>query len=55
LIGPEITPATVANTEALEDLIRNGRGAMPPVGKGWDDSEVQAVIEYLQEEKPSGG
>ncbi|HKG09573.1 MAG TPA: cytochrome c oxidase subunit II, partial [Gaiellaceae bacterium] len=54
LIGPEITAATVANTEALEDLVRNGRGAMPPVGKGWEDSQVQAVIEYLQKKKPSG-
>jgi len=54
LIGPEITAATVANTEALEDLVRNGRGAMPPVGEGWEDSQVQAVIEYLRKKKPSG-
>jgi cytochrome c oxidase subunit 2 len=55
LIGPEITAAAVANEEAIEDLIRNGRGAMPPVGKGWENKQVQAVISYLQKEKPSGG
>jgi len=55
LIGPEITAATVANTEAMEELIRNGRGAMPPVGEGWNDQQLKAVIAYLQKEKPSGG
>jgi cytochrome c oxidase subunit II len=55
LIGPEITAAAAENEQAIEDLIRNGRGAMPAVGKGWEDKQVQAVIAYLQQEKPSGG
>jgi cytochrome c oxidase subunit 2 len=55
LIGPAITPAAVANTEALEDLIRNGRGGMPAVGKGWEDHQLQALIEYLKTEQSSGG
>jgi cytochrome c oxidase subunit 2 len=55
LIGPPITPAAVENEEALEDLIRNGRGAMPPVGKGWEDSQMQALIAYLQTRDSVGG
>jgi mono/diheme cytochrome c family protein len=39
----------------MEELIRNGRAAMPPVGEGWNDQQLKAVIAYLQKEKPSGG
>ncbi len=54
LIGPPITPAVVENAEALEDLIRNGRGGMPAVGKGWEDNQLQALIEYLAAEDSGG-
>jgi cytochrome c oxidase subunit II len=49
LIGPPITPAAVENEEALEDLIRNGRGDMPAVGRDWEERQMQALIAYLQE------
>lgn len=54
LIGPPLTEAAVANTEGLEELLRNGRGGMPAVGKGWDDRQVRALIAYLQAEGASG-
>jgi cytochrome c oxidase subunit 2 len=49
LIGPPLTPAAVQNEEALEDLIRNGRGNMPAVGRDWEERQMQALIAYLQE------
>ena len=55
LIGPPITPAAVENAEALEDLIRNGRGGMPAVGRDWSDQQMQALIEYLKAVQPRGG
>jgi cytochrome c oxidase subunit II len=55
LIGPPITPAAVANVQAVEELIHSGRRTMPAVGKGWDDRQLRALIEYLKAEGPSGG
>jgi cytochrome c oxidase subunit 2 len=55
LIGPALTEASVANTENVERLVHNGGRAMPAVGKGWDDRQLRALIEYLQEEGGGGG
>ena len=55
LIGPPLTEAVVENTEALEQLLRDGRDEMPPVGRGWDDAQVDALIAYLQAGTPNGG
>jgi cytochrome c oxidase subunit II len=55
LIGPPLTEAAVANTDAIEQLLREGRGQMPAVGRGWDDAQVEALIAYLQAETSSGG
>jgi cytochrome c oxidase subunit II len=55
LIGPQITAAAVENEEAIEDLVRNGRGGMPAVGRDWEDQQMQALIAYLQERAPDGG
>jgi cytochrome c oxidase subunit II len=54
LIGPPITPAAVENEEAIEDLIENGRGEMPAVGRGWEEQQRDAVIAYLQAGEPNG-
>jgi mono/diheme cytochrome c family protein len=45
----------VENEEALEDLIRNGRGDMPAVGRDWEERQMQALIAYLQEGDVLGG
>jgi cytochrome c oxidase subunit 2 len=55
LIGPPITAAAVENDEAIEALVRNGRGGMPAVGRDWGDNQMQALLAFLQEEAPSGG
>jgi cytochrome c oxidase subunit 2 len=54
LIGPPLTPAAVENTENLENILQNGRGQMPPVGRDWEEQQTQAVIEYLQAGEPDG-
>jgi cytochrome c oxidase subunit II len=53
LIGPPLTEAAVSNTDAVEQVLEEGRGEMPPVGKDWDEAQVEAVIEYLQAEDGS--
>ena len=39
---------------AIDEVVRNGRGEMPPVGKDWTERQMDALIEYLDEELLSG-
>jgi len=56
LIGPPLEGnATIADKEQLEQLLENGKNAMPPVGRGWDDRQTEALIAYVQKEFASGG
>ena len=56
LIGPPLEGnATLADREQLEQLLENGKNAMPPVGRGWDDVQTDALVAYLQQEFVSGG
>ena len=53
--APQIAGSPVlADREALEEIVRNGRGAMPAVGSGWSEEQVDALIAYLRESPPSG-
>ena len=48
-VGPPLAGNTIlADREALEELVRNGRGAMPAVGQGWTDREVDALHAYTR-------
>jgi cytochrome c oxidase subunit II len=48
LIGPSLRSSTVVgDPEALRNLLENGQGEMPPVGKGWDDRQLRALIAYV--------
>ena len=48
--GPKIAgTALVSDPQAVEGVIRNGFGKMPPVGRDWDDSEMTAITTYLKE------
>lgn len=48
--GPQIAgSALVQDPEAVEKLVREGRGAMPPVGKDWGDDEMNALTDYLEQ------
>ena len=55
-IAPRIGGSpTLSDREALEDIVRNGRGDMPAVGSEWSDEQIDALIAYLRESPPSGG
>ena len=49
-VGPALAGnALVENAEAVEEVVRNGRGAMPPVGGDWGERQMSALTEYLAE------
>ena len=49
LIGPGFTSASVGDPEAVEQVVRNGRGRMPVVGEEWEDFHMEALTDYLSE------
>jgi cytochrome c oxidase subunit 2 len=54
-IGPRLAGSVaLADPDAVETLIRNGRRAMPAVGSGWTEAQVDALTGYLKENPPSG-
>jgi cytochrome c oxidase subunit 2 len=56
LIGPTLRGnPTLADPRALGELVRNGRGAMPAVGRGWSDDQVRSLVEYTQRFAEGGG
>jgi cytochrome c oxidase subunit 2 len=49
--APEYAPTIAGNplladATGLRDVVENGRGRMPPVGKDWTERELQALIEF---------
>jgi cytochrome c oxidase subunit II len=49
LIGPSLQGnSTLADPERLRDLLENGKGKMPPVGKGWTPHELAELTAYLK-------
>ena len=49
-IGPRIAgSALLAQSSALEDLIRKGKNRMPAVGKEWGAEQMDSTIAYLKE------
>jgi mono/diheme cytochrome c family protein len=54
-IGPRIAGSpTLTDPEDLGNLVRSGRGAMPAVGADWTAAQVEALVDYLTENPPSG-
>ncbi len=54
-IGPRIAGSIVlADPEAVEEIVENGRRTMPAVGSGWTDEQIDALTAYLQESPPGG-
>ena len=55
-IGPTLAGnSTLADREALEAIVRRGRGEMPPVGQTWSDRQVGALFRYVRREFATGG
>jgi mono/diheme cytochrome c family protein len=54
-IGPQLSGnQLLADTEAVEQVVRNGRNQMPPVGKDWGERQMEALTDYLEEELLGG-
>ena len=48
--GPKICGnATLSDPNALENLLRNGKNKMPPVGATWDDTTMTSATRYLKD------
>jgi cytochrome c oxidase subunit II len=50
--APEYAPniagsPALADPQRVESLLRDGFRRMPPVGRGWTDGEVQALVDYV--------
>src|SRR6266508_5161290 len=46
--GPQISNnSLLIQTQGLEQLLRNGRGKMPPVARGWNDEQLRMLEKYL--------
>jgi cytochrome c oxidase subunit 2 len=49
LIGPSLQGnSTLADPERLKDLLENGKGKMPAVGKDWSPHELAELTAYLK-------
>ncbi len=54
-IGPRLQGnQIVGDAAAVEQVVRNGRDEMPPVGKDWEDRQMTALTKYLEEELVGG-
>jgi cytochrome c oxidase subunit 2 len=55
-IGPRLQGnALLDDVKAVELVIREGRGEMPPVGRDWEKRQMDALTAYLKQEVRSGG
>jgi cytochrome c oxidase subunit 2 len=56
LIGPPLKGnGTIAQRKQLVQLLENGKNAMPPVGRGWNQRQIDRLVEYVQKEFAGGG
>jgi cytochrome c oxidase subunit II len=54
-IGPRLSGnRLLADAAAVEQVVRNGRNQMPPVGKDWEERQMKALLDYLGEELLGG-
>jgi cytochrome c oxidase subunit 2 len=48
-VGPPLEDnPLLADRDGLEQVVRNGRGAMPAVGQGWSDRQFDALFEFTR-------
>ncbi len=49
-IGPALAGnALLENADGIEEIVRNGRNAMPPVGRDWGERQMSALTRFLAE------
>ena len=49
LIGPSLSAAALEDAEQLGQIVRNGQGEMPAVGRGWTDEQMRALTDYARQ------
>ncbi len=55
-IGPALANNQLLDdADAIEQVVREGRGAMPPIGTDWEDRQMEALTDYLTEGGLNGG
>jgi cytochrome c oxidase subunit 2 len=54
LIGPPLE-GRAPDAEQIEQIVRNGQAAMPAVGKGWDEEQMEALTAYVTRQFGSQG
>ncbi|MBA3366089.1 MAG: cytochrome c oxidase subunit II [Actinobacteria bacterium] len=55
LIGPPLAGnSLLQDRDALEMIVRNGQGAMPAVGEGWEDRQMDALFRHLRRNVAGG-
>lgn len=57
--APEYAPniagnAILGNPEAIRQLVTEGRGRMPAVGRGWSERELDSLTDFLKTIAPKG-
>jgi cytochrome c oxidase subunit 2 len=56
MIGPALQGnSTLADRRRLRDLLEHGKRKMPPVGQGWSQHELDALVAYVSKEFAGGG
>ena len=54
-IGPRLQGNQLLDdAAAVEQVVREGRGEMPPIGKDWEERQMRALTDYLKEEVLGG-
>ncbi|HXH88634.1 MAG TPA: cytochrome c oxidase subunit II [Gaiellaceae bacterium] len=54
-IGPRLAGnPLLQDARAIETIVRNGRGEMPPIGKDWEERQMSALTDYLEKGIASG-
>ena len=47
--GPNLsTNPLLVQPTGLASIVRNGFGTMPPVGEGWSDAQIKALVQYAK-------
>ena len=55
-IGPTLAGNQLLDdANAVEQVVREGRGAMPPIGTDWDDRQMDALTDFLKGGGLNGG
>jgi cytochrome c oxidase subunit II len=53
--GPPLAGNSLTQqAKAIDQIVRFGRGAMPPVGRGWSDTQMKALTQYLKQHLKGG-